>query len=607
MSSDPAPPASGGDDLIIGRAFRWSLLIFGVAGAALGLMVLWLRQEPPAPPPTPTTYVPPRPAERRASPPPVWFTDVTRSAGIDFERFNGAVGGKFLPETMGGGAAFLDHDVDGDADLLLINGTSWPEDAGGPAPPQAFYRNQGDGTFIDVTEAAGFGFSMQGMGVAVGDVDGDGDPDVFLTGVGDNRLLVNEQGRFVDVTREAGVGGDGRTWSTAAAFLDVENDGDLDLYVGNYVAWSREIDLEVDYRLVGQGRAYGPPMNFQGTQPWLYRALGDGTYAEVGAEIGLHVTNPSTGLPVGKALGAVPVDLELDGWCDLVVANDTVANFLYRNQGGRFEEAATRAGFAFDSEGRATGAMGVDIGDYRNDGVLGIAVGNFANEPSSLFASENDGRFFSDEATIEGVGWASRLALSFGVLFLDYDLDGRLDLVQTNGHLEQEIHTVQGSQRYRQPAQLFWNSGASRGATFLAVDNARAGDFGQPLVGRGLTSADYDGDGDLDLLFTQAHGPPVLLRNDQKLDAGWIKVRLRGTRSNPDGIGAWLEVIAGDTVQRRPVTPTRGYLTQVESTMTFGLGPADEADAVRIHWPTGEVQEVTQVPAGTTILIDQER
>jgi hypothetical protein len=602
---EPYVPA---DDAIIGKAFRWSLLVFAAVGTLLAALVLALRREPPPPPPRAVVYVPPRAAERAAVPPPVWFTDVTESAGIAFERFHGAAGEKLLPETMGGGAAFLDHDLDGDADLLLVNGTSWPGD-GGPRPTQAFYRNEsasGAVRFADATAAAGLDLAMQGMGAATGDVDGDGDPDLFLTGVGGNRMLVNDAGRFRDATDAAGTGGDGAAWSTAAAFLDVENDGDLDLYVGNYIVWSREIDLAVDYRLLGSERAYGPPMNFAGTQPWLYRSDGAGAFVEVGAELGLHVVNPATGAAAGKALAAMPVDLDVDGWCDLLVSNDTVANFLYANAGGRFEERGARAGFAFDSAGRATGAMGIDAADYRNDGSLGVVVGNFANEMTSLYASEDGGRLFSDAAIVEGIGPASRLALSFGVQFLDYDVDGRLDLLQTNGHLEDQIHKVQASQSYRQPAQLFWNAGAERRAAFVPVDGATLGDLSRPLVGRGAACADVDGDGDVDVLLTQAHGAPLLLRNDQALGGRWLRVRPVGRAANRDAVGAWVEVDAAGATQRRPVTTARGYLTAVEATLTFGLGAAERADAVRVRWPGGGVQEVRDVPAGALLVIEQE-
>jgi len=602
------------DDAIIGKAFRWSLLVFALVGGALALIVLLLRREPEPPPAKEAIYVPPRAAEREAIPPPVWFTDVAAEAGVAFDRFSGAAGEKLLPETMGGGAAFLDADGDGDADLVLVNGARWPhDDAPGDSPTQAFYRNEsapGEIRFVDATAEAGLDFAMQGMGATTGDVDGDGDPDLFLTGVGGNRFLVNDGGRFRDATDETGLAGDGREWSTAACFLDVENDGDLDLYVGNYVRWSRDIDIAVDYRLLGSERAYGPPMNFAATQPWFYRANGDGSFDEVSDELGLRVTNAATGEAAGKALAVMPVDLDLDGWCDLVVANDTVANFLYHNQQGRFEERGASAGFAFDSSGRATGAMGVDAADYRNDGSLGLAVGNFANEMTSLFASEDGGRFFTDAAIVEGIGPASRQALSFGVLFVDYDLDGRVDLVETNGHLEDQIHKVQASQSYRQPAQLFWNAGGDRRAAFTPVDGDTLGDFARPLVGRGATSADVDGDGDVDLLFTQAHGAPMLLRNDQELGNRWLKVLVVGAGGNRDAVGAWVEVDANGETQRRPVTTTRSYLTSVERTMTFGLGTAERVDAVRVRWPGGGVTELAgdaAPAAGETVTIEQGR
>jgi hypothetical protein len=596
------------DDAVIGKAFRWSLLFFAVAGAILGLFLLLLRRAPEVEPPKESTYVPPRAAERVADPPAVRFVDVTASAGIAFERFNGAAGEKLLPETMGGGAAFLDADLDGAVDLLLVNGTSWPEQPDGPRPTQAFYRGDGAGRFQDATQAFGLDFSLQGMGAAQGDLEGDGDPDVFLSAVGGNRLLLNEGGRFADATASAGVGGDGSAWSTAAAFFDADNDGDLDLYVGNYVRWSREIDLAVDYRLLGTDRAYGPPMNFEGTQPFFYRARGDGVFEEVAAELGLYVVNPATGAPAGKALGAVPIDYDVDGWTDLAVANDTVAKFLFHNEQGSFRECATEVGFAFDSDGRATGAMGIDAADYRNDGSLGIAVGNFANEMTGLYCAEAGQRVFSDDAIVEGIGPASRLVLKFGVLFFDYDLDGRQDFLQANGHLEDQIHKVQASQSYRQPAQLFWNAGAAGRATFVPVASETLGDLVRPLVGRAATVADIDGDGDQDVLLTQAHGAPLLLRNDQDQGHHWLRVRLlgqRANRANRDGIGAWVEVESAGVVQRRAISSARSYLAQVEPVAVFGLGDAPRAEHVRVRWPGGGTSELADVAAGQTVVIEE--
>jgi hypothetical protein len=538
----------------------------------------------------------------------VRFTDITTEAGIAFTHVNGAYGERLLPETLGSGAAFFDYDQDGDQDLLLVNSDYWPErhPAGAPTPTPALYRNDGLGRFQNVTEDAGLAFGLYGMGVAVADYDGDGRPDLYLTAVGENHLLRNLGGRFADVTRDAAVAGEPQDWSTAAAFFDYDNDGDLDLCVAQYVNWSREIDLQVDFQLTGIGRAYGPPTAFEGTYLRLYRNEGDGRFADVSREAGVRVDNPATGRPMAKALALAPVDLDHDGWIDLAVSNDTVQNFLFHNLGeGRFEEIGTLAGLAFDRNGAATGAMGIDAAHFRNDADLGLAVGNFANEMTSLYVTQGGQMPLTDEAIVAGIGPASRQALSFGLFFFDYDLDGRLDLLQANGHLESEINQVQPSQHYAQPPQLFWNCGADCQASFVPVPQDRLGDLAEPLVGRGAAYADIDADGDLDLLITQNGRSARLLRNDQQLGHHWLRVRLVGRPANRDAIGAWIELDAGGQTQRRQVMPSRSFLSQVELPVTFGLGAVDQIDRLEIRWPDGSTQALTGVQPDTTLVVEQ--
>ena len=370
--------------------------------------------------------------------------------------------------------------------------------------------------------------------------------------------------------------------------------------------WSRQIDFEVDYQLTGVGRAYGPPTNYEGTFPYLFRNEGDGTFTDVSEASGVQVRNEVSDVPAGKGLGLLPVDADFDGWIDLFIANDTVQNFFLHNLGdGTFEESAAYWGLGYGRNGEATGAMGVDAAHYRNDRELGFAIGNFANEMTSLYISQGDPSLYADEAIGDGVGAPSRLMLSFGVLFLDYDLDGRLDLLQANGHLEGEINTVDPSQTYEQVPQLFWNAGLDQRQTFTPVPPESVGDLNTPLVGRGSATADVDGDGDLDLLLTQVGRAPLLVRNDQELGNRWLRLKLVGSGGNWQAIGARVELQAGGVTQRRQVMPTRSYLSQSELPLTFGLGSAQEVESLTVIWPDGTVQRVSEITLDTLMTIEK--
>jgi hypothetical protein len=614
MSNDPSKPRGTdvqepeeelvyADDTVIGRAFRWSILA-GIVIALLVVGIIWYAKRKPAAGPAKVTSLtaPVAPQRAAAEMPSVKFADVTKEAGITFVHNNGAYGDKLLPETMGSGMAFLDFDNDGDQDLLFVNATSWPW-KGGKQTTAALYRNDGKGKFDDVTAGSGLDVPMFGMGAAVGDYDNDGRVDVFITAVGGNRLFHNEgDGKFRAIT------GMGDAWSSAAAWLDFDNDGDLDLFVANYVRWSREIDLEVGYKLVGVGRAYGPPMNFEGAFPYFYRNDGNGKFTEISKEAGLQIKNAATGVPAAKTLGVAPVDLDNDGWVDLVVANDTVQNYVFHNQrDGTFKEIGAISGIAFDTYGNTRGAMGIDAARYRDDGALGVAIGNFANEMTALYVSQSNPLIFTDEAIPEGIGPASRLPLKFGIFFFDYDLDSRLDVLSANGHLEEEISKIQQSQQYAQPAQLFWNNGAQSGATFIAVTPEKAGnDLFKRIVGRGSAYGDIDGDGDLDVVLTQTGGAPLLLRNDQALGHHWLRFKLVGRKSNRDAIGAWVHVRVGARTISRQVMPTRSYLSQSELPVTIGLGKLDKVDGIEIVWPGGQKQKVAEVRMNAIQVVEQE-
>jgi hypothetical protein len=579
------------DDAIIGRAFRWSVLVIGVIAVTVAA-ALWLRwrmqQTVAVVIDKDTSQIKSFPSEDSEIPL-LPFTDITDEAGIDFVHENGASGEKLLPETMGPGVAVADLDGDDLPDLFFVNGKRW-DDSGGGRP--ALFRNLGNAKFEDITELAGLDVSIYGMGCAVGDYDNDGDADLFISALGKNVLLENQDLRFVDVTARAGVAG-GDRWSTSAGFFDFDHDGDLDLFVCNYVQWSRDIDFALNYTLNGVDRAYGPPTDYRGLHPLLYRNEGDGTFVEVGESAGLHVISADSNAPAGKSLGVVLVDLDRDGWDDIVVANDTVRNFLFHNQqDGTFKEIGAGSGLAFDRNGKATGAMGIDAGCPRSDGTWAIGIGNFANETTSYYVAQGSPLVFADEALLDGIGSPSRMHLTFGLLFLDVDLDGRSDLFQTNGHLEEEINQIQPSQTFRQPAQLFWNCGDEATTCFQPVTADSTNQLMQPLAGRGSAYGDLDGDGDLDLVMTQVGGSPVVLRNDQATGNHWIRLKLVGSRSNRDAIGAQVKLTAGGRTVYRYVSAARSYLSQVELPVTFGLGNATTIDSIEIMWPSGSRQSI---------------
>jgi len=597
------------DDAVIGVAARRSFRVV----LALGLVaatIWWLSGRSP-----PAVTIEDRdlvaPVSRSTVPedalPRIPFRDVTQLAGLAFIHENGADGERLLPETMGGGVAFLDFDNDGHVDLFFVNSTSWPWSDGKKKPGlAALYRNKGNGTFEDITEGSGIDVPLYGMGVATADYDGDGQVDLFVTAVGENHLYRNiGGGRFVDETVQAGVAGDANRWSSSAAFFDFDRDGDLDLFVANYVEWSRELDFEVDYRLTGVGRAYGPPTNFPATDGYLYRNDGDGRFTDVSDDAGIRVANPNTGLPAGKGLAVFVADLDEDGWSDLVVANDTVRNFLFRNIGGRFEEAGAESGLAFDNSGKSTGAMGIDGARYENGQEFAVAIGNFANEMTSFYVAPDASMIFTDEANIAGIGPGSRAVLSFGIFFFDADLDGRQDLFQANGHVENDINVVQPSQRHAQSAQLFWNCGDNCQRPFALLPPESVGELATPMVGRGAAYADVDNDGDLDVVVTQVGGPARLFLNEQSTGNHWLRVRLRSAAPNHDAIGARLRLHANGEIQERHVMPARSYLSQMEITQTFGLGAGAEEPRLEVGWPDGTVELFTGLSPDQLVVLSQ--
>jgi enediyne biosynthesis protein E4 len=512
------------------------------------------------------------------------FTDVTESAGIHFRQNNGSYGGKLLPETLGSGCAFLDYDADGWQDILLVNAMDWPGHKR-QRTTMKLYRNNRDGTFSDVTKAAGLDVEMYGMGAAVGDYNNDGFPDIFITCVGESHLFRNTgKGTFVDVTKSSGLAGKSGL-STSAIWFDYDRDGFLDLLVCNYVRWSAESDVFCS--LDGKNKSYCTPEAYRGDTCWLYHNRGNGTFEDVTATSGIFDSS-------SKSLGVAMLDYDQDGWPDILVANDTQPNKLYRNlRNGKFKDVAVEAGLAFSTEGKARAGMGVDVADFDNSGRPGIIITNFDNEMIGLYRTMGKG--YDDIAMQTGLGAASRNTLGFGCVFFDANLDGLLDIAVANGHIDETVRNIRGNVGYAQPAQLFQNLG---GGKFHDVASEIGGGFDLPKVGRGLAVGDFDRDGDLDVLLTTNNGPAYLYRNDLLVKNKSIRFRLVGTKSNRDAIGATVKVFVNGQVQSRVVRSGSSYLSQSELPATFGLGPHDEIDRVVIEWPSGQSEEHPRLAAG---------
>ncbi len=526
----------------------------------------------------------PRLSHATSAAPSFRFADVTQHAGIPFQHNSGAYGDKLLPETLGSGCAFLDYDADGWQDILLINGMDWPGHKRQRSTLR-LYRNDRNGTFTDVTKAAGLDVEIYGMGVAVGDYNNDGFPDIFITCVGQNRLFHNTgKGTFLDVTHPSGLSAR-QAFSTSALWFDYDRDGLLDLFVCNYVRWSPEHDVFCS--LDGKHKSYCTPEAYRGDTCWLFHNRGDGAFEDVTATSGVFDSS-------SKSLGVAMLDYDQDGWPDLLVANDTQPNKLYKNlRNGKFKDVAVEAGLAFSTEGKARAGMGVDIGDFENSGNPGIAITNFDNEMIGLYRAVRTGTY-DDISIAAGVGLPSKNTLGFGCAFLDVDLDGSLDLAVTNGHIEETVRNIHGNVGYAQPPQLFLNQGGKFQDVAADVD----GDFAQPKIGRGLAYGDFDRDGDLDILLTTNNGPAYLYRNDQLAGNRSIRFRLTGTKSNRDAVGALVRIFYDGQSQSQMVKSGSSYLSQSELPLTFGLGKRDKIERAQIEWPSGVKEEFKNLAAG---------
>lgn len=521
----------------------------------------------------------------------VQFVDCTRAAGINFVHHTGATGKKYLPETLGSGCAFVDLDGDGWPDVLLLNGADFTPH--GQRTTSALYLNNHNGTFRDATHGSGLDIPMYAMGVAVADYDNDGLPDVYITALDGDHLFHNEgRGKFRDVTAVSGI--HNANFGTSAAWLDYDRDGKADLFVANYVTWTAQKDLWCS--LDGATKSYCTPESYKGTSSKLYHNLGNGRFEDVTQKAGL-------GDATSKSLGVVVFDYNQDGWPDIFVSNDTQPSKLYRNNGnGTFTEEGMQAGVAFGEDGVARGAMGVDAADYDYSGRPHLLVGNFANQMIGLYHNEGKG-FFVDEAPKSTVGHASLLSLTFGVFFFDYDLDGQPDIFAANGHIEPDIHHIQPKVQYREPPLLFRNQG---GGHFTNVSEDVGGDFRRPMLARGAAYADFDRDGDLDVLISQNGGSPVLFTNEGGNRNNWLNVRLSGTKSNRSALGAVVHVESATGKQWQTVHSGSSYCSQSDLALTFGLAKDKFAD-VSIEWPSGTRQQFKNLKAGEFINIDESR
>jgi ASPIC and UnbV. len=534
----------------------------------------------------------PAPTEAPRYSGPIQFSDVTAQAGIRFKHNSGAYGKHYLPETVGAGCAFLDYDNDGWQDILLVNSTNWPDHKGAKSFP-ALYHNNKNGSFTDVTKEAGLAVEMYGLGCAAADYDNDGNTDIYITCLGGNHLFHNAgNGKFVDVTAKAGVGDNG--FSTSAAWFDYDKDGKLDLFVCNYVEWS--IDKDLFCTLDGKNKSYCTPESYKGQSAKLYHNRGDGSFEDVTERAGLKD-------PTSKSLGIALLDYDNDGWTDLFVANDTQPNKLYHNNGnGTFTDNAMTAGVAFSEEGKARAGMGVDAADYDGSGHQSLIIGNFSNEMMALYHNEGTGLFI-DEAPTSTIGQASLLTLSFSCFFFDYDLDGLPDIFAANGHVSDDISTVQPKVKYAEPPHLFRNLGKKK---FEEVADKIGRAFQQAMVGRGAAYGDFDNDGDLDLLIMSNNGPARLLRNDGGNQNNLLRIKTIGTTSNHDGIGAKVTLKFADQRKLWGIVKTgSSYCSQSELPLTFGLAKADKVASIEIAWPSGRVDTLTDVAANQMITVQE--
>jgi len=518
------------------------------------------------------------------------FEEVPPSrSGIAWVHTAGKSPEKYLPETSGAGCAFFDYDNDGWMDIYLVN--SGKCDFYNPPHPlrNALYRNNRDGTFTDVTEKAGVAGGGYGMGVAVGDYDGDGFPDLYVTQYERSILYHNNgDGTFTDVTSKAGVSAPG--WSSSAVWFDYDNDGRLDLFVCQFAEFNKTMSCGIDS---GGMHHYCIPRIFKPRPSWLFHNNGDGTFTDVSRETGIadHL---------GKAWGVVATDINNDGRMDLFVTNDTVANFLFLNRGGRFEEVGLAADVAYSAEGRARSGMGVDSADFNQDGWMDLFAANIDEEIFSLYQNNRDGTF-DDVAMPAGIGMATRWLSGWGLKFFDYDNDGELDLILSNGFPDDLVEQLSHQVTYKEPLLLFQN----QGKVFKNVSDQGGPVFAKTFAARGLAVGDFNNDGAVDVLIATNDGPPLLLQNKVGSQNHWLGVHLVGRKSNPDAVGARITYQAGDLKRERMKVGGGSFLSSHDPRVVLGIGKRSKFDWIDVNWPQpgGEVERFTRLPLDRYIRI----
>ncbi len=517
------------------------------------------------------------------------YVNIAPQAGVHFIHNNGAFGKKWLPETMGSGCGFIDYDNDGNQDILLINGTDFP----GHVVRQTtmkLYHNNGNGTFTDVTARARLNIPMYGMGVAIGDYDNDGWDDIYVTALGEAHLFHNEHnGTFRDVTKDAGVNNTG--FGTSAAWFDYDRDGKLDLFVCNYVQWTERTDIYCT--LDGRHKSYCTPEDYKGESNRLFHNLGNGRFEDVTKRAGIFDPN-------GKNMGVAIIDYNMDGWPDIAVSDDTEPNKLYRNNhNGTFTQVSIQAGIAYDMNGIARAAMGIDAADYNRSGFPSLATGNFSNQMLGLYQNQDHG-FFIDVAPESAIGQDSRLSLTFGLFFYDYNLDGLLDLFAANGHIEPDISIIQPQVTYAERPLLFRNEGNSH-----FKDVGQQVGLTKKVVARGAAYGDIDNDGYPDVLITTNNGPAYLYKNEGPNTDNAIRIKTVGTRSNRDGLDAVVRVHSDGIMNWQMVHSGSSYCSQSELPLTFGLGKLTTAEEVHISWPSGQQDVLRNLKTNATYTIQE--